>query len=999
MRLSDVLNLEKQPHSLPIIKDFLSQSLSHLDYQAAYHYYFEIAMELSLFELVYEEGFQVLKEIQNQNETLYYEKILKLLIDASLKLSKFDDARRLIALRKEALPIINQYLGLLDDIKYKKALNEPYLEDILKILQDLIPDQVKIYCLDELITLYDQDGHYEMALNQIYLLHKFDLRKTYIAKEIELLIKLERLDEARTKALEENKNHPYDMDVVYHLLHVYYLQKEFLKASNLDAEYEEKFEEQDDIYQERVYELFIKIYESLDNKLSLDLYQKKLKRLKKSTSKKIDQKVILKEKEKEPIVIIEKQEPKSIVSKNLLEHLEMSTDLIEYAHLIDDKLPLREYLRIFFMHFEKYMKAKEFIIYVEQVEPNFFFYKKERLYDKTLTPMMISESIISHVLHTGEDVYELTQTLKYQKNVITQESFNDEVKFVYAFPLGDLGVFVIYLEEALTDSAMYYDLLKLVSSILFSHLLDEKKLKTFKKENHMYRQIINAPIICYRLYSELGSTYNDQAMKLFDIDKHEHLELFLRDVSYEYVHAYKDAIQSAMQRAGEIKQLMYTYQNKNILEKMYSFKEGDETYIMSFFYDQTKEVDETKELMKQATLDQSSGLFNTYALDQAMDELKEEKVSFCLIELDDHMKHIYGSEQMNLFFKEFAQLSKKYFSDGQVYRFDFNQILVAYPQNDIRAITKLLKDYIKMLEGYKSQVLNYEKFDVSIGVLRYPVVTVEKQKEKLYRFFDIALEKAKRTKEERIYYFVYHDYEEELFEQQVIDYLNIAIETRQIGLVFNQVIDMSKNIVWQYESELVVTELTIDSKYLLAIAEKRNRLIDIEHFHIEKVCEFLVDLEKQTDRLIKITIPVSKQTFVDPKFNSFLLGTLKTYGIPYEFIRLKCDMDLRPKVYLTQIQELIDHGITLDTTSVDTAIHYPFNALHLDVLGESVKLNEYVKRMKSMLDDFQMALIIRGVKTKEQKENLQRLDIKYIEGSIYKELPAPVLLRKIRESL
>ena len=174
----------------------------------------------------------------------------------------------------------------------------------------------------------------------------------------------------------------------------------------------------------------------------------------------------------------------------------MSTDLIEYAHLIDDKLPLREYLRIFFMHFEKYMKAKEFIIYVEQDEPNFFFYKKERLYDKTLTPMMVSESVISHVLHTGEDVYELTQTLKYQKNVITQEDFNDEVKFVYAFPLGDLGVFVIYLEEALTDPAMYYDLLKLVSSILFSHLLDEKKLKTFKKENHMYRQIINAPIVC-----------------------------------------------------------------------------------------------------------------------------------------------------------------------------------------------------------------------------------------------------------------------------------------------------------------------------------------------------------------------------------------------------------------------------------------------------------------------------------------------------------------------
>mgnify|MGYP000530370240 CR=1 FL=1 len=41
MRLSDVLKLPKQPHSLSIIKDFLEKPLSHLDYQAAFSYYFE----------------------------------------------------------------------------------------------------------------------------------------------------------------------------------------------------------------------------------------------------------------------------------------------------------------------------------------------------------------------------------------------------------------------------------------------------------------------------------------------------------------------------------------------------------------------------------------------------------------------------------------------------------------------------------------------------------------------------------------------------------------------------------------------------------------------------------------------------------------------------------------------------------------------------------------------------------------------------------------------
>lgn len=999
MRLNDVLNLEKQPHSLSIIKDFLAQPLSHLDYQAAYYYYFEIAISLSLFELVYEEGLVVLKEIENQSETLYYEKILKHIIDASINLSKFEDAKRLIQMRKEVLPMIKQYLAILDDITYKKALNEPYLEDVLMVLQDMIPDDVKIYCLDELVFLYMKDHQFEMALLHIQELYKFDLKTTYVAKEIECLVQLDRYDEAQSLAQQALKENPYLMDVVLALLHVYVSSKSFVKASNLDAEYEALFEKESLNYQENVYQLFVQLYQQMDNKLSMDLYQKKLKRVKRAKKKVIDQHTTGSPKANSQVIIVEKPEKKAKVSNQLLEHLESAIDLIEYAHLIDEKLPLREYLRIFFMQVSTYIDAKLMHVYLNEGSPNFFYYKKERLYDKTLTPLLIDDSYVTHVMHTGKELFELTKTFKWQKDIVTQKPFAEDIGFIYAFPIGDLGVFSVYIEDELTDPAMYYDMLKLVNAIIYAHLLDEARIKHLKVENHLQKQVLNAPILAYRLHHEISSTYNDMAMKLFDIDKHYHLELFLRDVSYEYVHTYKQAIASCLNRPGEIKTLHYVYQNKHIEEKMYSFKEGDDTYVMSFFYDQSKEVNKAKTLIEQATVDQSSGLYNKYALDQAMDQLKDDKVSFCLVELDDHMKHIYGIEHMQTFFKEFAQVSKKFFNDAQIYRFDTNQILVAIPINDIRTVTKRIKDYMKHLESYQSKVLDYEKFDVFIGILRYPVVTVEKQKDKLYRFFHIAVNKAKRNKDDHMYFFVYQDYEEEIFEQQVIDYLNVAIETRKIGLVFNQIIDLTKNIVWQYESELVITELTIDSKYLLAIADKRHRLIDLEHFHIERVCEFLVELEKQTERLIKITIPISKKTFVDPKFNVFLLGTLKKYKIPYEFIRLKLDMQLRAKHYQGQIQELIDHGMSVDTTSVDNALIYPFHATHISFQNESLKFSEYLKRMKEMFDEFQMALIVRGIKRKSEKELCQRLGINYIEGTLYKEMPAPVLLRKIRESI
>lgn len=999
MRLSDVLKLPKQPHSLSIIKDYLNQSLTHLDYQAAYNYYFEIAIALSLFDIVYDEAKEVLEEVKSQNETMYHEKILKHMIDATIELNKLEEAKKYIIQRKETLPIINQYMGYMDDVKLKKALNEPYLDDLLKILNDMIPDEVKIKCLEEIYLIYKENKQHEMALNSLYDLYNYDLKSRYFIEELYHLIQLGKLEEAKTKAFEAHRKQKDDMNLVLKLLEIYIKLNDYHKASILEAEYESLIDAQQEVYRKEAYELIVDLYQKLDNKPSLDLYKDKLKKISRIMDRKSKTEETKAEHNDKEVIVIEKKETKRLQSTQIFKYLEMSRDLIEYSHMMDEKLSLREFFRLFFMHLDTHIKPKEYLVYIENEEPNFFHYKKERLYDKTIAKQDLLDTLLDHVMHTTDEVYEHVKTIKWSKNIITQKDYADDITFIYAFPIYDLGVFVIHLDEEIKDPATYYDIFKLVSAILFTHVIDEHKLKKLKTENKFYESVLNSPIISYRELSESRSTYNDSAMKLFHIDKHHHLELFIRDISYEYVNTYKDLISYLFVNPNQEKHIVYTYQEKFILEKLYSLKIRDEVIIMSLFFDQTSDVEEAQKLVDQATIDQATNLSNLYALNQEMNHYLDEKVSFYLIELNQSLKHIYGSDQMARYFKEFGQVTKKFFSDGNIFRFGFNQVLVVLPFNDIRATSKVVKDYYKHLEGYTSKVLPYEKFNAYMGIIRYPVVTVEKDKEKLYKFLDIAVEKAKREDDVNFAYFVYRDYENELFEQQVMDHLNIAIEEKNIGLVFNQIIDINKNIVWQYESEIILTNLAIDSKYLLKIADKRNRLVDLEHFHIEQVCAFLVELEKKTERLIKITIPISRQTFLDPKFNSFLLGTLKSFGIPYEFLRLKCDMDLRPNHYATQIQELIDHGVSLDTTSVNMALSYPFHALHLDIKKDSIKWQTYISQMKKMLESYQIALVIRNIKNKDDKEMLERLDISYVEGVLYKELPAPILIRKIKESI
>ena len=996
MRLSDVLKLPKQPHSLSIIKDFLEQPLSHADYQAAFSHYFDIAYELKLFDLVYDDGRRVIKELENQVDTPHTEKILKYLIDAAIQLNHFDQAKHFITRRKEKLPMLKQYLGVLDDIHYKKALHLPYLDDVLRVLKDVIPDQVKIYCYEELFQIYDHDHQYEMALNSLYELYKYDLESQYIHQEFRLLSVLKKYDELISKAHLYLKQHPHDAQSMVYLIEGYMAISNYHKASTLETEYESDIDQADERIKKQAYEVIIKLYQTLDNKPSLDYYQKKLKALNRTIDKKPKDVEV---KETQEVIYVEKVQEKGMSHKALLKHFEMSFDLIQFSHQIDEKLPLREYLRVFFMHVDQHIKTKEYIIYLDEESPNLFHYKKERLYDKTILPVFLEETVIEQVQKTGHEIYESIETLKWQKNVMTQKTYESDTRFIYAFPIGDLGVFVIHFEEDIVDPGSYYDLLKLISGMLYAHIIDEKRLTKLKKENRFYQQSLNAPILSHRMLTETRSTYNDQAQALFDIDKHHHLELFLRDVSFEFVHKYKETIQRLLNKPGEVAEILYRYQEKHILEKLFSLKIGDEHVVMSIFSDQTKEVLETKALIEQATIDPETNLANAYQFTKDLEDLLKDKASLLLIELDQNLKHIYGTENISKFFKEFAQHTKKYFSEGVTYRYDYHQIIVVLPFNDIRTVTKHIKDYFRYLEVYESKILRYEKFNAYMGALRYPVVTVEKHPEKLMRYLDIALEKAKREKEDRYTFFVFKDYEDELFEQQVIDHLNLAIETKNLGLIFNQITDIKKNRVWQYESELALLNLAIDGKYLLAIAKKRNRLIDLERFHIKALCEYLVELEKQTERLIKLTIPISKETFLDPTFNPYILGLFKSYGIPFEFIRLKLDMELKGNQYQSQIQELIDHGIALDTTSLDMALGYSCHALHIDMKKESIKWNSYIHKLKEMLETFQMALVIRNVRTKEQKEALDALGIQYVEGTIYKQLPAPVLIQKIKESL
>ena len=100
--------------------------------------------------------------------------------------------------------------------------------------------------------------------------------------------------------------------------------------------------------------------------------------------------------------------------------------------------------------------------------------------------------------------------------------------------------------------------------------------------------------------------------------------------------------------------------------------------------------------------------------------------------------------------------------------------------------------------------------------------------------------------------------------------------------------------------------------------------------------------------------------------------------------------------HLNHLSELENTGIGLDTTSVEAALTYPFNALHIDFKGSEDKWNQYIQNMNQLCQNHDMACIVREVKTTEQKDILQNLGIRYIQGDMYKPITADRLFIKIK---
>lgn len=994
VQLADILNLNNDTESLNSITEFFDNAITQYEFEAALDKYLKIVIINDLKEFGLNEALILLKRVIDQNPTKYRSNIYYQIILLAIDLERYELAKKYILLRKDVLKELDSYLVLIDEFYLYKAQGLNTYDILIKLKYEVIPQDVKVFVNEQLLNYYIKELEYEHAIRTLTELKEDTLNNKYSNKiiEIKYLMKdyISVVKDTETLIYESTANL---YTIAYYISALREL-KEYQKASNLEVEYEKSFENSDDdTLKTFIYSEIIKLYEEFYNKPSITEYKNKLSKITKQ--KKVEE-VVLVEKQK---TIVKPIKTTTLVSHaKYLEHFEYVNDWLIYSSNLKTELTFREYLRTLFIEISTKVNFFEAVIYLnDENDSNLYHYKNERLYDKRIINHTLSETVFETLIKDKKDYFGLVSSLINNKDILTNKTFSTDFKYLYSFYINDDFLITFYIKEELKDYALFYELFKGIKTIINLRVINLDNNKNLISEAKYLHHLINNEVMPMRIITDTNITYNKTSLKLFNIDNKMPLELFLRDLSLTDSKMYEEALKRLYNYPNETKVIKYMYQDLMILEYIFAYKHLGSINLISFFIDITKSSNLTNTLKEEILLDKNTKLLSRNTLENDFKELIKDKKTFMLVELDTKIEDVYGFTKAMDFFAEFASFNLKHFQVN-VYRYDFNKVLIALDFNDIRAVNNQVNDYLLVVNHLNSNILKYEKFLVNIATLRYPVVTSDKNVLTVFKYLDLTLIKAKQENKRHLD-FTYSIYEEEVYEQEVIDYLNVAIEERQLSINFAQIIDLENNVVKEYLSELVLPTVNISSNYLTKIAKKRNKLSDLEYFHIELVISFLKSLQDETNHLINVSIPISIETFNESDFDQYLVQTLKKYNIRASFIKLVINGKLTQNSGLDKALKLMRFGIKLDTNNINVLLSSDFSSLHQKVNIQNKKWKLYLKTLNETLRNEKIDLIITDVNLTTERNELKSLGINLITGNLYKKVSPENILKQIKDKI
>ncbi len=229
-----------------------------------------------------------------------------------------------------------------------------------------------------------------------------------------------------------------------------------------------------------------------------------------------------------------------------------------------------------------------------------------------------------------------------------------------------------------------------------------------------------------------------------------------------------------------------------------------------------------------------------------------------------------------------------------------------------------------------------------------------------------------------------------------------ALENREFRLFLQPKYDVKHDCIHSAEA-LVRWFDTEKGEYkfpgeFIPLFETNGFIVKLDHFVYIEVLEYLSHATERGDKVVPISVNVSRVTATSPDFINFYVGNKKKYGIPDNFITLELTESFAMEDYdkiSTIISALHNSGmrcsiddfgsgyssfsilkqINVDELKLDSV----FMKRGIDVKRDDKLLATVIDLAKSM----GMSVVQEGVETKEMFDKVTAMDCDFIQGYYY----------------
>lgn len=921
----------------------------------------------------YDKTSKLLIKLFNEKEKLE-DKYLKILIDCLIELNNKSLALYYINIRKETLSQMEMYKYLLDLLNYKNRFSEDFY---------YLLDSLKVYSFDKsvLIPYYLKrlkdyvNNNSDLTTDAYKEIKEFNLDKNSQEETEELYFNYLLLNKISFEQFLESK---IGLNKTYFELRLLMRTEMLKRVQILETEKEKDLEELSLFRKEIIFQEIRDFYLKHNDLRSFDLYKEKyelVKELIKKESKKAKKRQLLIEEEIEVSeVVLKEEKPKVHITSEKLSLLE---NFVEELSKLDLSLSLFDRLREIGILMDDYFEFSDILFYLR---PAVYHYKKQRLYVKNYSIATIESSIPGIAANALDDIVTDVEFAVPDYDLIKNKKLTEtDVRQVYSYGL-EKGFSITFYQTERKD--LHYDdlIFKTISSIIYYDIKYDKYINGIKDKYNKVNDLFESKFL-------IGFIYKDELLgtplfnKLFNLKKNDNLSTFILKFNPELRVRYNNLLNSLKKEEITSFEIDLYYENKDYLVKHYI----NNGYIYGLFVEVTHRTSELKLWQEKAFVDPLSNLLTLHEFEKSFSYLTKDKASFILIELDnlDKVESLYGKAKKREFFLEFVELSKETFK--QVYLFDQNSIIAVLDINDIRTVENKVSKFNLDIKEKQSNIVMGQRFNCYMGIIRYPINTREKNVNRIYQYLSLSLFKAKTIEKIKGYsYFDFKDYEQDLFDTEMIKQIDNLILTENLLLNFKQIVNYKTKSVYGYEVGVTSNVLNIYEEYYFQVAEKRDMLERLEKYVLEQVFKFQKKLKEETKGYVKLVVNVSSKTLSSHNFTLFLENLHRTYKIPYEVIEMNLKLKRFKSTEALKLKELNDLDIIIGTDNLEYLNQDYIKVFHLTKKADlsSEKTQNYLRSLNKYLMSEKMVLIVYNVDSEKEIEILKNLDISYIRGRI-----------------